>query len=702
MKRHFKGERTGSITEQARRSIILFCLICFNSTFSQIPVKGFCNLKSFPSFPGYTLLTTSNVNNDSYPDIILYSPNHNSIVVAAGKPTNDFTDYKIINVPYYLSNIIPLVENTVYSRDYVFTSRKNRIAGIFNISISGDFFPIAELEFDSFPESISTADINNDGDLEYLISGSGFNGLSVLYFKNDDLTETKINVNQSYSEAVFADVSDDGFPDIIAFNLFSNSIDIFYNDGTGNFELIRQMYPEVDIESIQAIKVDSDEYIDIVYSAGNSLKILFGDFSSAFDSALVINTQYIPHRYVVSDFNSDKFNDIAYIDTTYGLVSVIFGREGNQFYEEIPYLKNSGLINLNLLSSYTSVGLAILNYNGVISTISNLSSLQDQMNIVPAIEASVISSFDHGNDGVPDISYIDNFSNSINILINNSNGVPFNFYTEILSGEHSIIKVNDTYPFNKVFYAYSPGNKMLEAVRFDFIKDEVESHQLYAPGAIVDIEIYKSKNVERIYLVYQRNNYLRFGEYNYKDSEYVIREYATIDSNVVAAKIFPYKAPILNYWKTTGDSLQSIEVKLSSRGINYTYTGSIDIIPDYTISLVAQFLSSKKVPISFTLFNSYTQFFGIVSDKSLFNISKPIGYQYDFLTDTTRLLYYEGSKQFVDQNAFLYIWRDGYFNKLEINDYGNDLILTRLFDAKQATDFIIQDFTTSNRKDSYH
>jgi hypothetical protein len=577
--------------------------------------------------------------------------------------------------------------------DYVFTSRKSRTAGIFNISSSADFNPIAELGFDSFPENISTADINNDGYSEYLISGSGFNGLSILFFRNDKLTEKKINMNQSYSQAVFTDVSNDGSPDITAFNLISNSIDIFYNDGAGNFELIRQIDPEAYVESIQSLKIDNDEYIDLVYTEGNSFKILFGDFRSAFDSTMVINTQYIPHRYVIGDLNSDFVNDVAYIDTTLGLVSVLFGKGGNRFYDEILYLKKEGIININLISSNTSTGLALLNYNGVITTVSKLSSLQVKMNFVPAIEASVISSFDYGNDGVMDISYIDSFSNSINILINGRNGIPLSYYSEIVSGEHNIIKVNDTDPFKKVFYAYSQGNKMLEAVKFNFISDEVENHQLYTTGSIEDIEIYKSKKVERIYLAYQRNNFLRFGEYYYKDSDYVLKEYATIDSNVVAAKIFSSKEPIINYWKTTGDSLQSIEVKLSPRGINYNYMGIIDIIPDYSINFLTQFLSSKKNPISFALFNSDTQFFGIVSDKSMFNISKPIGYQYDFIADKTSLLYCEGSKQFVNQNAFLYIWRDGYFNKLVINDYGNDLILTRLFDAKQVMDFIVQDFT---------
>ena len=682
-----KEEKTGSITELKTLSIILFFILCFNSAFSQIPINGFCNLKSFPSFTGYTHLITYDINGDSYSDILIYSPNHNSIIIVEGKENFEFTNYKIVNVPYYLSNLIPLGEESAYSMDYIFTSRKSRTAGIFNIPISGDFNPIAELKFDSFPENISTADINKDGYSEYLISGSGFNGLSVLFFKDDKLTESKININKSYSEAIFADVSNDGMPDIIAFNLFSNLIDIMYNDGTGHFELIRQIEPEENVESIQSIKFDNDEYADIVYTSANSFNIFFGDFRSAYDSTLVINTQYNPHHYIISDFNSDFVNDIAYIDTTLGLVSIIFGKSGNQFYDEVLYLKKKGLNNLGLLASYTSIGLAMLNYNGTISTISKLSKLGDEIDIVPAIEASVISTFDYGNDGVTDYSYIDDFNNSINILISNRDGTPSSFYSEIISGEHNSIKVNDAHSLNKTFYAYSPGSKILEAIKFDFRMNEVVSHQLYAPGSIEDIEIYKSKKVERIFLAYQRNNYLRFGEYNYNNSKYVLREYATIDSNVIAARIFYSKEPIINYWKTTGDSLQSIEVKISSSGINYTDKGKIDIIPDYSISFLSQFSSKHESPISFALFNSDTQFFGIVSSKSMFNISKPIGYRYDFGSDKTGLLYCDGSKKFVEKNAFLYIWWDGYFNKLEINDFGNELVVTGLFDAKQVVDF---------------
>ena len=697
MKRHLKEERTGSIKKLIRNSITLFCILFFNIAYSQIPIKGFCDLNSFPFFPGFTQLTSYDVNNDSIPDLILYSANQKSIVIAEGKTTYDFNEYKLINVPYYLSNIIPIYDKIKDSMSFVFTSRKNRTAGVFKISDSGKFKSLARLEFDSFPENIIADDINNDGEFEYLISGSGFNGLSVLSYKEGDLEETKINLNQSYSEAVFADLSNDGFPDIAAFNLFSNSIDIFYNDGSGNFELVRQIIPQLNMESMQLIDINNDEYVDLVYSAGNSINIVFGDFSSAYDSSLIITTQYTPHRYVVGNFNSDIYYDIAYIDTTIGLVSMIFGKNRNQFYDEILYLKKKGIVDLTTLSSSTSVGLALLNYYGVISTISKISSLQDELNIVPVVETSVITSFDYGNDGVPDIAYIDDFSKSMNILINGKNGIPLSFYSEAISGDHGIIKVNDTYSFRKIFCAYTPGNKMLEAIKFDFMMDKKESHQLYVPGAITDVETYKSKNSERIYIIYKRNNLLRFGEYKYQNSEYVFKEYAIIDSNVIAGKIYSLDKPVINYWKTVGDSLQLKAATISNEQVKYTKSSVIRIMPEFTISFLTYFLSDKNIPVSFTMFSSVAQYFGIVSDKSLFNISQKIGRKFDFVFDKSKLLYFEDSKRFVNQVAFLYIWKDGYFNKMELNSEGNKLTLSRLFDAKQVTDFIVKEFTNGKK-----
>ncbi len=56
----------------------------------------------------------------------------------------------------------------------------------------GKFNLLAKISFDSYPENISDADINDDGNFGYLVSGSGFKGLSLLSFIDSELNEIKL------------------------------------------------------------------------------------------------------------------------------------------------------------------------------------------------------------------------------------------------------------------------------------------------------------------------------------------------------------------------------------------------------------------------------------------------------------------------------------------------------------------------------
>ena len=60
------------------------------------------------------------------------------------------------------------------------------------------------------------------------------------------------------------------------------------------------------------------------------------------------------------------------------------------------------------------------------------------------------------------------------------------------------------------------------------------------------------------------------------------------------------------------------------------------------------------------------------------------------------MLYYKGQDQPANQNAFIYIWRERSFIKLEIEKFGKKLNLTRLYNTDQVMDFIVQDFTDDN------
>ena len=68
-----------------------------------------------------------------------------------------------------------------------------------------------------------------------LISGSAFDGLSLLSESGEKLIEEKIEERTIYTDAIFVDLNNDNVPDIAGFNLITNSVVLFYNYGNGTF-----------------------------------------------------------------------------------------------------------------------------------------------------------------------------------------------------------------------------------------------------------------------------------------------------------------------------------------------------------------------------------------------------------------------------------------------------------------------------------
>jgi len=685
-----QGDNTDLKTDRRVISAAFLWAFLFNSAIAQVPINGFCQVKSFPAFPGFNRISVSDVNYDSFKDVILYSSSQKSIAVIEGEMDSSFTDYKIINSQYNFSNIIPVYNKVAGSQQYVFSSRKKRTVGVFSFSSFGRFNLLAKIGFDSYPENISVADINNDGDFEFLISGSGFKGLSLLFLIDSELTETKIEENSIYGEAVFVDISNDGNPDIAAFNLFNNSFEVFYNDGKGNFERVRTEFENASIENLEKIDFNKDGYDDLIYTVKNSFKLAIGDSQSLYNSSIVISTEFIPHRFKVADFNGDNLNDIAYIDSSQGILSVIFAKGNNQFHPEIIYMKKEGLTDLHLYRLHDSNSLILLNKTGEIYIVSRLFSLPDEVNLIPALQPSTITKFDLGNDGITDFCYIDVQTNTINFLVNNFKGIPEYFYSVPVSADHKLIVVDDEEPFSKGFYCYSTEGKMFEIINYDFLLNNIEIDQLYSPGIIKDIELHRTDELVHIFTAYEKNNVLHVREYEHHDFRYTFLDYPQLETDVADVKLVISDHPRAYFYKLDSDSIRITEAKLQSKSIEYKQIGVLSISSNPIITGFSQYLLGKKSPKILSLLNSDPTFFSVVSNDSVFNIMVQIFKQNIFDVGKGIEFYFNPKNQLEFWSMIIYSPEDRSFNRVDIKNQGQEFSITKLFDSDKPTDFIVQ------------
>jgi hypothetical protein len=690
-------DNTDLKTDRRIISTVFLWVILINSAIAQVPINGFSQVKSFPAFPGFNRISIIDINYDSFKDLILYSSSQKSIAVVEGELNENITDYKIITSPYNYSNIIPVYNRATGTEMYVFSSRKKRTVGLFSFSSFQRFNLLAKIVFDSYPENISVADINNDGDFEYLVSGSGFKGLSLLSFIDNKLTETKLEENLIYGEAVFTDISNDGHPDITAFNLINNTFEVFYNDGKGNFEKVRTEFKNTSIENLEAIDFDKDGYNDLIYTVNNLFKLSFGDSQSFYNSSIVITTEFIPHRFTIADFNGDKLNDIAYIDSTQGILSVIFAKDKNQFHSEIIYMKKDGLTDLHLFRQHNSNSLILLNKSGEMFIVSRLFSLPDKTNLIPAILPSTITKFDWGNDGIIDYCYIDVQTNTINFIVNNKKAIPKYFYSVSASADHKSILVDDEEPFNKGFYCYSPKGKMLEIINYNFSNNKSEIDQLYSPGIIKDLVLNKSDDLVHIFTAYEENNIIHIREYEYHDFRYTYLDYPHLEEDVEDVKLVISDHPRAYFYKLGSDSIRVTEAKLQSKSIEYKQIGALCIKNNPLITDFSEYLLGKKSPKISSLLNSDPTFFSVVSNDSVFNIMVQIFKQNIFNGGKGIEFYFNSNQQLEFWNLIIYSAEDRSFNRIQIKNQGQELSFTKLFDSDKPTDFIVQKII-SNKK----
>ena len=676
---------------------ILTALLFFSlEVFSQVPINGFCKYNRFDVDSGFTNLFALNYNDDSYTDLVLYNPAKKDIETLDGNQSSGFSAPRKYKVQSEISLIRNIVDKNNKVTGYSYSSRKKMKMGFISFAKNGKPLITNEIKLNSYPENISVADINGDSEPEFLISGKSFDGLSILNIENKRLKETKLIRNSVYSFSQFIDVSRDGFPDIVAFNVASLNLDFYYNIGNNKFNKVRSIPFTGNINSLRTFDQDLDSYEDIIISRENSIELYYGDFNAAFDVKKIIKTRYNPEKIILGDFNKDGRIDIAYLDTKTGTLSILFGKDNRDFYPEVIYFSKKGSKDIIPFYSKFINGIAVINEYGSLYLVSDFTSVSEEFNISLGAKQQGLNYFDHNNDGIPDLCFIDNDEHKLNLILRNTTGIPSLFYSIPLVGVETNIYPDYLEKNKVIFYCYSEGRKLIESVKIDFSNSSVERNSFYVQKGIVGLKTeHKDHNEIKLYVVQLENEKLSLSVFNSILVNY-LNSYYTISNNVINVSTGKRNSQALYFWQNSGDSLNLYNVSYSNNFENPELEYSVKINKDYNIlSLIGDYSPNNKDAL-FTLIHApgFSQAFTLSRNS----ISK-LGYKENIeeLAASDIKSFYVAAQNFKGPDkVFFYSDTDRRLKKLDFLNKGKNIIISSITDEQNVGDYFIKNMDMRN------
>ncbi len=694
MKKLYNEEKIGLRIEFSTIRILLLAFFLSEEIFSQIPINGFCRYKNFNVEPNFNCLFSLNYNNDSYSDIILYNPQLKKLVSLSGKPNSSFDAPVLSKIPFEITKFQNLVEENKTVKRFAFASRQNHRVGIYSFRKNGKAILTNIIKFNSYPEKISTSDVNHNGKDEILVSGPAFNGLSIISQNGRSLIARKVVENISFSQAVFADLNSDGFSDIAAFNLLNNNLVFFYNDGVGRFNQVRTIQMDQPISSLHAVDMNLDSYTDLIFVKGNSIIIMYGDFASSYDSVVTIQTHYHPDQIITGDFNKDGKIDIAYINQEEGILSIIFSKGEKTFYPEMIYLKKDSLSNLIPFYSKFINGIALISPDGNLYTITNLQSISNNINISTGAEPSAITFFDNDNNGIYDICYIDSFTKMLSFIIRNTSGIPSLFYSYPLFQNHKNIIVDDTDPKTKIFFCFTRGKKLIEILKVNFKQNKFERLTVYSPGKIEDLKIKPAGNIfDNIYVSYIKNGLLGLSIMEYRDYRYTYTNYSNLASNVYCSNVTMQDGPGVVYWRNNGNSILMQQIIIGNQVSGNKTIYLMNTMDSLSIFSYTSYLYNNTQESTISFFYRKGRNFALISNyKNPIKINKS-DFSENFKVDSLSQLFF-GKAQLNGMNKlFVYLPYKNVILRLDFLNKGRNLTATKIISVDNVYNYFIKNMS---------
>lgn len=199
--------------------------------------------------------------------------------------------------------------------------------------------------------SIAHGDIDNDGDIDIFIAGNDANQLKSSLYTNDGLGNFTLLTDTTFAEvqfgdSKFSDVDNDGDLDLLitGSNLQPSSFaNLYTNDGSGNFSLVSNTPFQASSSGDIAFEdIDNDGDQDVMIVGYNSLGNLFSKLyqNNGLGVFIELTTNFIKASGPIAFFDYDNDGDqdviIAGGDTNSITTTTLYSNNGSGLYTIVP------------------------------------------------------------------------------------------------------------------------------------------------------------------------------------------------------------------------------------------------------------------------------------------------------------------------------------------------------------------------------
>lgn len=532
--------------------ILLFVLA--SSLSAQVFLNSFGRFTSTAVHPSVTNIIQFDIDRDNKSEIFCFGDKNREISIAAFDNNKlvtvgnshtkiNFTDIKIIDRRRHL---------------FQFISRENKTLGVLTFSNKGNPRILRTKKFDSFPASLSSADIDDDRIDESVICGPSFNGLMLVRNKGNTITTESIAENKPFLKAEFNDLDYDGYNDIIALEMLSGSLYFFFNDRESGFQLEREMSMPIDLLSYQFVDFNLDGFLDVVSQTGKGFTFYYGDSVSSFSESFSIETKSMSSGFVAADFNDNGNLDIAYVRDDPSSFEILFDFTNGR--KIASYNLNYPVIRIRKMDGIGGQGLLILAQGGNLYALNRFQKVARMDFLIPG-SSELIFSLNNQGRNLPDLCAIDTIDNKISIIYSGKNRFfekywSFNLpgkFTSFISPEHQTDSLRNLFLFNK-------GGRMICTAELNLNRGSFRTEILYTLQPISDLNIYGQSDLLGTTLSGGKFGYFTFANKNNKFTDYTHSE---IDTNVIASVVTNNQYGHIFYTKRLNDQLNLHEFSLT-------------------------------------------------------------------------------------------------------------------------------------------